>query len=44
VEVVFDTSRFRGLRTKAFYLETENGKTVVTRFTVRADSQDAPQP
>jgi hypothetical protein len=42
VEISLDTSRFKGRKTCALFLEWDNGKTAV--FHVTADSQDDPQP
>jgi hypothetical protein len=42
VEISLDTSRFRGRKTYALFLEMDNGKTTV--FHVTANSQDEPQP
>ena len=44
VEISLDTSRFRGRRTHSLWLSMENGKTIQTKFTITADSQDGPQP
>jgi len=44
VEAFLDTRRFRGRKTCAGYLETDDGKTMETLFYIKADAQDAPQP
>jgi len=43
VEILLDTRRFVGPKTKALWLETDNGKRSVTVLYIKADSQDVPQ-